>query len=216
MKLYEEFYKKYFKNMEWTVLSNEESYLVGKDDKVVVSHYKRRGEDSVAFQEVSEAEFLAHYNEKGYMLNTNNQTTYDVMDVPDGDTLGYHVISQMAIWVGDEYIEKIKPKLKKFSVGKKNSITLGNSVHPIKKFGLTAKRVRSDNPLYNNWFYLEAGKYIIVIDDVSKWLLVVSSSLAQFKLDVEAGENFSGQMIHLDPTNKYIGNDILKALEDWL
>lgn len=192
----------------WKSLSDTHQIAECKEHNVVLSHFRDRTYNTLLITEGSELEFMEHFLGTGSPIN--QKATHDLTDVK-GDLLS-HSLKELSTWFGIEYPMPRKPKV--------HSLTLGNSEHPVKKYGLTAHAIKSTHDNYDNCFWVMVEDAAMVINTALKAIIVIhpdsKRGIDRLKIMVRAREPLpftEERMYPLDPLNKYIGNDIMRIAE---
>lgn len=94
-----------------------------------------------------------------------------------------------------------------FSASKPTSIVLGNSDHPVARYGLTAKPI----PSVANCYFIDCDGIAVVINPCGGWINKLPSQ-KELNVAVQNGVDLSVDSIPLKDTNKYIGNDVMSLL----
>ncbi len=102
---------------------------------------------------------------------------------------------------------------------KDTTIALGNSGHPVLKYvqGLCFRRVPKGY-MNEDYFYLftKCGKYTVTYRETDKTLQLWDLSRNQFIKYVNEDIKLipTRETVDVDPINKYIGNDVLRLLQE--
>lgn len=197
-------------DIKWAELEGFPGYDVMGSTKqsVTLTRFRREGFESIAVHYVHIDEFLKDVKSKGKIdLSCSNVH----ITVEDGEVTGRrrHIATELV----HEYGKEVKKPLKyvfgnaSFALAKPTSLVLGNSEHPVARYGLAAKPV----PKLDKHYYIICDGIAVVINTWEGWVNKFGS-LDALKSAITAKADLSLGAVKIDPINKYLGNCVLDVL----
>lgn len=196
--------KEIFGDNQWKPIGAGHAYLVSESRGIVVT--KHVGDKMpvlpVAVQEITELQLLQYYKQTGCVLVLDEP--HEVYEL--SFNIDYTVYRSVCQWLGIEPKNHLAPTVVM------TKLTLGNSNHPVAKYGLKAKRVPgTDAENYPNTFYLEVDNDVVVISDTHA--VLIEGGLDVLKRLIANREPLLGESEMILDTDKYPGNAVMRLLK---